>query len=462
MISTTDSIKNIIKKQNDFFDSQATKDVKFRLLQLKKLRTAIKQHQQEIIDALCKDFKKPEFETLSSEIGIVMDELNLHIRKLKSWTKPQKKLFHFANFYSSDKIHRDPFGNVLIISPWNYPFNLAFTPLIGAISGGNTVVLKPSELSQHTSVVTKKIIQSIFDEKYVAVVEGDAKISRTLLDEKWDFIFFTGSPAIGKYVYKAAADNLTPVVLELGGKSPVVIDETANISITARRIVWGKFLNAGQTCIAPDYVLIPEKFKDIFIDNLRKEIDIAYKNNDKHFENYARIINEKNFNRLLSLLDNQDVVIGGQTDKKDLFIEPTVLLNPSMNDEIMMYEIFGPVLPVITYKNKNEIDNILKQNPNPLAFYIFSTDKKYQKYLIDKYAFGGGVINDVVVHFVNPRLTFGGVGNSGMGNYHGKHSFLTFTRPKPIVKRTYFPDIPVRYQPVKKYKTKIIKWIFKI
>ncbi len=455
-------IKELMSLQRDFFNSQATKNVHFRIKQLKKLRSAIRTYRQDIIDAIYKDFKKSEFEVLSSEIGIVMDELDIHIRKLRSWTRPKKIFPHLANFISFDKIYHDPFGQVLIISPWNYPFNLAITPLIGAISGGNTVVLKPSEFSPNTSAVVKEIIQSIFEPKYVAVVEGDVKTARALLDEKWNFIFFTGSPSIGKYVYQAAAKNLTPVVLELGGKSPVVIDKTADISVATRRIVWGKFLNNGQTCIAPDYVLIAKDILNDFIGKLKKEIEIFYGKNPQKSNDYARIINLKNFKRLQRTLENQDIIIGGETNEADLYISPTVVLNPDMDSELMQYEIFGPILPVITYENKNEVEKIVGLYPNPLAFYIFSKDKKYQKYLIDKFAFGGGVINDVLVHFINPRLPFGGVGNSGIGKYHGKYSFEAFTREKPVIRRKIFPDLPVRYLPVSEFKKKIIRWIFKI
>ncbi len=455
-------IERLIAKQDEFFNSQATQDINFRIKHLKKLKSVIKNREDEIVEALYRDFKKPEFETLSSEIGVVMEELNLHIRKLKSWAKPKSVLPHLANFISFDKIYREAFGRVLIISPWNYPFNLAITPLIGAISAGNTVVLKPSEYSPATSAVIKKILSEVFPTEYVAVVKGEAKIARQLLEHQWDFIFFTGSPSIGKYVYKAAAEHLTPVVLELGGKSPAIIDDTANMRITARRLVWGKFLNAGQTCIAPDYVLITENKLDEFINEMKSEIRKAYGENPKNSKDYARIINKRNFERLIKLIENQNVIMGGNYSSDDLYIAPTLVLRPSLDDEIMQYEIFGPLLPVLTFKNQEEIDEILSKNPNPLAFYIFSTDKKFQKNLIDKYSFGGGVINDVLAHFVNPRLPFGGVGNSGMGNYHGKYSFLTFSRPKPVVKRRFFPDLFVRYLPSNDWKKKIIRFVFGI
>ena len=455
-------MQKIIQAQKDFYKKGNTREVTFRIEKLKQLRKSIKAHQEGIIKALYKDFKKPRTETLSSEIGVAIDELNLHIKKLKKWNRPKWVFPHLSNFLSMDRIYRNPYGQVLIISPWNYPFNLAIVPLIGAISGGNTVVLKPSEYSPHTSAIIKKILSEIFPEEYVAVIEGDARVSQELLKEKWDYIFFTGSPAVGKIVYQSAARHLTPVTLELGGKSPVVIDETANLKIAARRIVWGKYFNAGQTCIAPDYVLLHESLQEKFIALLDQEITAMYGENPQRSEDYARIINKKNSLRLKRLLENVNIVIGGKTDIEKNYISPTVVLNPEHDSELMQYEIFGPILPVITYSQPEEMEEVLQKHKNPLAFYIFSNNKKFRRYLIEKYAFGGGVINDVLVHFVNPRLPFGGVGESGIGKYHGKHSFLTFTRSKPVVYRSNFPDIPARYPPVTQWKEKLIKFIFRL
>ena len=455
-------MKDLIRLQQSYFDSGETKEVSLRIKKLKELKKAVLKHSEEIVEALYKDFKKPAFETLTSEIGVVIEELDLHIKNLKKWSKPRRVRPHISNFYSKDKIYRDPYGRVLIISPWNYPFNLAMVPLTGAVSGGNTVVLKPSEYSPHTSRILQKILSEVFKKEHVAVIEGDAKTAQSLLREKWDYIFFTGSPAVGKYVYKAAAAYLTPVTLELGGKSPVVIDETADFSIAARRIVWGKFYNAGQTCIAPDYVLIPENKKEAFLSLLQEEIIKMYGENPQKSPAYARIINRKNWKRLVNMLDGKKIITGGEYNEEENYISPTVVLNPTMESELMQYEIFGPVLPVITYQNKEEMENILQAHPNPLAFYIFSRNKKFREDLIKKYAFGGGVVNDVLVHFVNPRLPFGGVGESGLGYYHGKHSFHTFTRPKSMVFRANRPDIFVRYPPVTKFKEKIVKFLFGI
>jgi aldehyde dehydrogenase (NAD+) len=449
---------DLLLQQTDFFNSGQTKDVNFRKQKLQALRKSILAHEKDIIEALHQDFKKSAFETIASEIGVVIDEINLHIKKIKSWHKARRVMPALVNFPSSAKVYPEPYGKVLIISPWNYPFNLAMIPLIGAVSAGNTVVLKPSEYSSNTAKVIQTIINEVFDNKHVAVIQGDAQIARDLLAQKWQYIFFTGSTAVGKYVYQAAAKNLTPLTLELGGKSPVVIDQTAQLKLAAKRIVWGKFINAGQTCIAPDYILIDEKVHQEFINYLQAEIIKTYGEDAQKSADFPRIINQQNFNRLSSALKNQPVIFGGKTDASDLFIAPSLLLNPDLNSELMQYEIFGPILPIITYKTQAEMGKVLAQHPEPLAFYIFSTDKKQQQYLIKKYAFGGGVINDVVVHFVNNRLAFGGVGASGLGAYHGKHSFDTFSHHKSVVKRSNWLDIPFRYAPATAFKEKMLRF----
>jgi aldehyde dehydrogenase (NAD+) len=450
-------MKDILNDQKIFYQSQTTRNVQFRLNHLKKLKKAIVKYKNDIYKALYDDFKKSEFEVISSEIGVVISELNKTIKNLKKWNRPKRVLPSFLNFPSSAKIYHEAYGNVLIISPWNYPFNLALTPLVGAIAGGNTVLLKPSELSPNTSNIIKIILEEVFNKKYVAVIEGDATVAQNLLKLKWDYIFFTGSPRIGKYVYQAAAKHLTPVTLELGGKSPVIIDRTANLKLAARRIVWGKFINAGQTCIAPDYILIDSFVSDKFLQYVKKEIRIQYGENPQNSQDFPRIINKANFNRLKDLMTDSDIILGGEYDESENYIAPTVILNPDSNSIVMQGEIFGPLLPVITYDSLDSAEEIIKKYPNPLAFYIFSTDKRAQKYFINKYAFGGGVINDTVVHFVNNRLPFGGVGESGINKYHGKHSFMTFTREKSIVKRYNWLDIPIRYLPSTDIKKKLIK-----
>ncbi len=444
--------------QKSFFQSQQTRAIDFRLQKLKALRKSILQHEQEIKDALHADFRKPEFETLTSEIAVVIDELNLHIKKLKSWGRPRRVMSSVVNFPSSARIYPEPYGNVLIISPWNYPFNLAMMPLIGAVSAGNTVVLKPSEYSPATSQVIQKIVEEVFTPEHVSVVQGGISEAQELLKLPWNYIFFTGSTVVGKYVYKAAAEHLTPVTLELGGKSPVIVDKTADLPLAAKRLVWAKFLNAGQTCIAPDYILIDEQVSERFIELLRKEIIQTYGADAKQSPYYPRIINKKNLRRLENSLKGQNIVYGGQIDAEDLYVAPSIVLNPSLDSDLMQYEIFGPVLPVISCKNRDEMEQIIQQHSHPLAFYIFSNDKKTQQYFIDKYSFGGGVINDAIVHFINHRLPFGGVGKSGIGRYHGRYSFDTFSHYKPVVKRATWLDLPFRYLPPTSLKEKVIRF----
>ncbi len=451
-------MQDILQQQTAFFNTGKTKEISFRKEKLKALKKSIIAHEKDIIDALHRDFKKSVFETIASEIGVVIEELSLHINKLKSWHKPKRVFPAFVNFPSTAKIYPEPYGKVLIISPWNYPFNLAMIPLIGAISAGNTVVIKPSEYSHNTSQIIQKIIDEVFETKHVAVIQGDANVARKLLEQKWQYIFFTGSTSVGKYVYQAAAKYLTPVTLELGGKSPVIIDKTANLKLAAKRIVWGKFINAGQTCIATDYILIDETISKTFINYLQEEITNTYSAEIQSSTDFPRIINQQNFERLKNALQNQPVIFGGKTDINDLYISPTLLLNPSLDSELMQYEIFGPVLPIITYKTQDQMESVLQQHPEPLAFYIFSTDKKQQKYLLNKYTFGGGVINDVVIHFINNKLPFGGVGASGLGAYHGKHSFDTFSHHKSVVKRGNWIDIPIRYAPATAFKEKMLRW----
>ena len=364
------------------------------------------------------------------------------------------------NFPSGDKIYNEPYGTVLIISPWNYPFQLALSPLIGAVAAGNTVVLKPSELTPHTGKVIFEIISSVFDKNHVCVVEGDASVAEKLLQECWDYIFFTGSVAIGKIVAKAAADNLTPVTLELGGKNPCIIDKTANIKLAAKRIVWGKFINGGQTCIAPDYILIHYSVKDDFIVHLKNEITHAYGNNPFQSNDYPRIINQRNFNRLKKMIINEKLLMGGETDEQGLYISPTLIDNPGLDSEVMKGEIFGPILPILDFTDETEIEKIILTYEKPLALYVFSDNRSFVRRMIEKYSFGGGTINDTTVHFADHHLPFGGVGHSGIGAYHGRYSFDTFSHKKGITRRYNWLDIPVRYAPYNG-KLKLLKFFMK-
>jgi aldehyde dehydrogenase (NAD+) len=424
-------------------------DIGYRRETLKKLLYNIQKSEDLIAKALYEDFKKPEFEAVLTETNYVISELKDTIKNIRKWAKPKRVLPSLLNFPSSDYIYKEPYGNVLVISPWNYPFQLALCPLISAVAAGNRVVLKPSELTPHTSAVIAKIIQKTFHISHVEVVEGGLEVSNKLLSQRWDYIFFTGSVAVGKIVAKAAAENLTPVTLELGGKNPCIIDDSADLKLAAKRIVWGKFINAGQTCIAPDYILIQKNIKINFISFMMEEITKAYGNKMEKSPDFARIINTKNWLRLANMIDPERVIFGGETDANKLYIAPTLIEEPSLNSPVMKEEIFGPILPILTYETENEIHNVISRYEKPLAFYIFSENKSFTKKLISTYSFGGGCINDTVVHFSNKRLPFGGVGHSGIGAYHGQLSFDIFSHHKGVVKKGNWLDLPMRYAPYK-------------
>lgn len=437
-------------------------DINYRKQSLIKLLNCVQLHEQEIVKALYDDFKKSAFEAVLSETAYIESELIHTIKNINKWAKPKLVLPSFVNFPSTDYIYKDPYGKVLIIAPWNYPYQLAFAPLIAAVAAGNQVVIKPSELTPHTSKIVAKIIKESFDKKHVECVEGDYLVAEKLLGERWDYIFFTGSVAVGKIVAKAAAENLTPVTLELGGKNPCIIDETANLKLAAKRIVWGKFLNAGQTCIAPDYLLVSQKIKPAFIELLKTEITNAYGKDPEKSADLARIINEKNWKRQVKMLENETILAGGQTNSNDYYIAPTLIDEPALDSLVMKEEIFGPILPILSFTNEADLAKIISAYEKPLSLYVFSNDKSFAKNLIQNYSFGGGCINDTVVYFSNKRLPFGGVGYSGMGAYHGKLSFNTFTHHKAVVKKANWLDVPLRYAPYNgklKNLKKILKWL---
>jgi len=454
------NIPKIIQEQKSYFAAQQTKDISKRKQLLKNLLTEITKREKDVITALYADFKKSEYESLMTETSIVISELRRTIKKINTWAKPQSVMPAFLNFPSSSKIYKEPYGAVLVISPWNYPYQLAFAPLIGAIAAGNTVVLKPSELTPNTSRITKEIIEAVFDKNHVSVVEGGVDISTELLAQRWDYIFFTGSVTVGKIVAKAAAQFLTPVTLELGGKNPCIIDESANIKLAAKRIVWGKLINGGQTCIAPDYLLIHAAVKDKFVEYYQKEVTKAYGDNPENSKDYPRIINQRNFDRLVIMLENEDILTGGKTNKEDNYISPTLIDEPSLDSEVMKGEIFGPISPVISYQTAEDINKIISHYEKPLALYVFTKKKRFANKMIANYSFGGGTINDTTVHFANHNLPFGGVGESGVGAYHGKQTFDVFSHKKGVTKRYNWLDIPVRYAPYKG-KLKILKTFMK-
>lgn len=437
-------------------------NINFRKETLIKLLNTVIIHENEIIQALHDDFKKPAFESVLTETSQVVLELKHVIKNMKKWAKPRRVFPSLLNFPSKDYIYKEPYGKVLIIAPWNYPFQLALCPLISAVAAGNQVVVKPSELTPKTSEIIVKIIHKVFDKNHVEVVEGGIEVSQKLLSERWDYIFFTGSVAVGKIVAQAAAENLTPVTLELGGKNPCIIDETANLKLAAKRIVWGKFVNAGQTCIAPDYILVQKNMKKHFVNFLKEEITKAYGENPEESPDFARIINAKNWQRLVALIEPEKVVFGGESNPKDNYISPTLVEETSLDSPIMQEEIFGPILPILTYKKESEIAAVISRFEKPLALYVFSENPGFQKRIIQNYSFGGGCVNDTIIHFANKRLPFGGVGHSGIGAYHGNLSFDTFSHQKSIVKKANWLDLPLRYAPYQdKLATirKILKWL---
>lgn len=454
------TVQNIISDQKIYFNTQKTKDLSSRLMHLKALKSEIISKEQAIYDALKLDFKKSEFESFISEFGIVISQLNLVIKNLTNWVKPESVKSSILTFPSRDYIYKDPYGSILIIAPWNYPFLLALEPLIMAVAAGNTVVLKPSELTKNTSQLITDIVEKVFPKEYVASIQGGVETSTELLQQKWDYIFFTGSVSVGKIVAQAAAKNLTPVTLELGGKSPCIIDDSADLKLTARRIVWGKFLNGGQTCIAPDYLIIKFNIKTVFIEALKAEITSVYGENPMNSPDFPRIINTKNTIRLANMLKNVNVVFGGEVDEETCYVSPTLIDEPALDSEVMSEEIFGPILPILTYNSDEDIERIINHYDKPLSLYVFSNEKCFVEAILNKFSFGGGVINDVLIHFGNHRLPFGGVGNSGMGAYHGKLGFDTFSHKKAIIKRGNWIDPPIRYAPYKE-KLGLLKKMFK-
>lgn len=455
-----DTIANIIKNQQLFFKSQKTKDVSYRLQLLKLLKTEIESNEQGIFDALHKDFKKSEFESYISEVGLVLSELNLVIKNLKKWSNPKRMRASFLTFPSKDYIYKAPYGNTLIIAPWNYPFLLAIEPLIMAIAAGNTVVLKPSELTENTSKLVTQIIKKVFPETLAISVEGGIETSTELLKQKWDFIFFTGSTKVGKIVAKAAANHLTPVVLELGGKSPCIIDDSVNLKLIARRLVWGKFFNGGQTCIAPDYVIVKSNIKSQLIEVLKTEVSRRYGDEPKKSPDFPRIINKANTKRLADLLNEVNIIFGGAVDETNCYVAPTLVDEPSLDSPLMQEEIFGPILPILTYNTEEDLESIIWNSPPPLSLYVFSSKTEFIEKTIQKFSFGGGVVNDLLIHFGNHRLPFGGIGTSGLGKYHGKHGFDAFSHDKSIMKRGNWVDPSLRYPP-HDGKLSLLKKVFK-
>jgi aldehyde dehydrogenase (NAD+) len=448
-------MKAIIDQQRLYFNSNQTKPVAFRKEQLTKLRSALKNNEQDLIEAVYKDFGKGSFNTFLTEFTGLYAELNNAIRNVKRWAKPKRVSTNILNSPGGSYQVPEPLGVCLVIGAWNYPINLALAPAIGAIAAGNTVVLKPSELTVHTSTVLAKMIHENFDPQFLTVVQGGISETTELLEQKFDKIFFTGSVPVGRIVYKAAVKYLTPVTLELGGKSPLIIAEDANLKIGVKRLVWGKFVNAGQTCVAPDYVYVHRSIEKKFLEILKKEIEQAQfsiKN-----ENYARIINNKHLDRLIRLIDPAKIVAGGKYNQSERTLEPTVVNNISIDDPVMEDEIFGPLLPVLTYENINDVISYIKSKPKPLALYLFTESSRLRKQVFDEVSFGNGGLNEVVMQFSNDNLPFGGVGNSGTGSYHGEAGFNNFTHYKSILRKNTLFELPIKYYPYRKWKLSVIK-----
>lgn len=457
----TVDIAALVQKQREYFATNATKSIEFRKTQLKRLLEVIEKNEDAIIQALHKDLRKHEFEAYATEVGFVLVDLKKALAKVSRWAKPRKVGTPLFLFKGSSFIQPEPYGTVLIISPWNYPFQLLLAPLVGAMAAGNTAVLKPSELAPHTSAIIAKLINSTFEPQYIQVIEGGIPETQALLKERYDYIFFTGGTAVGKIIYQAAAQHLTPVTLELGGKSPCIIDKDTHLDYTAKRIMWGKFTNAGQTCIAPDYILIDARVKDAFVEKCKHYLHRSYGDNPQKSECLPRIINERHWERLVSYMKDGNILVGGQSDKSDKYIAPTLMDKVDLESPVMTDEIFGPILPIIPYNNLQDAIDLIKSRPKPLALYIFSKDQTKIDRVLSETSAGGVTINDTLMHIANPNLPFGGVGDSGIGAYHGESSFHLFSHQKSVLHRSFLLDDPVRYAPYKLSRgmvRKIMDW----
>lgn len=450
-------MENIVSQQRDFFKSDKTKDCNFRIQQLKALKKVLKSNESLLTEAIYKDFKKSEFDCYTTELTLLYSDINEACKKLKSWSKIKRVSTNLINFPAKSRIIPEPYGVSLIIGAWNYPYQLSFAPAIAAIAAGNTVILKPSEIPVNSSKAIKKIVNDNFKSNFFHVIEGGVQTTQQLLGLNFDKIFFTGSPKVGKIIYQAAAQHLTPVTLELGGKSPAIVCENSNIEVSAKRIVWGKFLNAGQTCIAPDYLLVHKNIKDKLISAIISEIERC--NYSFANKNYVQIINEANMHRLVALLDKNKIIYGGDYDIYERYFAPTLMSDITFDDKVMQDEIFGPILPIIEFEKIEEISTKLKNLPKPLASYLFTGNKKQAHRLFNELSFGGGAVNDTIMHITNSKLPFGGVGNSGIGSYHGKSGFNEFTHYKSILKKSTCFEPNLKYSPYNEKKLKLARRI---
>ncbi|HRN71787.1 MAG TPA: aldehyde dehydrogenase [Ginsengibacter sp.] len=444
----------IWQRQRAFFRTGITKSVAFRKTQLKTLGEVVTAHEAQMYEAVQRDLGKSEFETYATELSFIKNEVRFFIKNLSVLARPQEVKTNLVNQIAGSRVYYEPYGNTLVISPWNYPYQLSFVPVVSALAAGNTVILKPSEVAPHTAKVIEELVNNNFPEGLFHVVSGGVEETTELLKLQFDKIFFTGSPAVGKIVYQAAAKHMTPVTLELGGKSPVIVTRSANLKVAARRIVWGKFLNAGQSCVAPDYVYVHQEVKEIFLKELIKHIE-KYRY-EPGSVNYSKIINRKNFDRIVGLIDQDKVLYGGKHNAAELFIEPTIVSVSCWDEKVMQEEIFGPVLPVLTYSHLDEVFEVIRDNEKPLSAYLFTMDTKEKERFTTEISFGGGCINDTVMHLSNPDLPFGGVGNSGIGSYHGKYGFRAFSHQKAVMDKTTWGEPALKYPP---YTASKMKWM---
>ena len=459
-MSKSDRITEVLARQKAFFNSHETKSISFRIKQLKLLKKAVEAYEDKLYQALKTDLNKSAFEAYGTEIGLVLEELGFHIKRLRCWARPKRKLSSLMNFKSKTHVVSEPFGQVLIIAPWNYPFHLLFMPLVGAISGANTAILKSSPYTPHVDEVMEALINEYFSDEYIAYFRGGREMNQALFAQKFDYIFFTGSPYLGRIVMEAASKNVTPVTLELGGKSPCIVDKDAKLKLAAKRIMWGKLINAGQTCVAPDYLFVHEDVKDKLIEYIKYYIKQFFGENPSESPDYPKIVNSSNVERLKIYLEEATLIHGGKTDVEKRFVEPSLLSDVSDDDKVMQEEIFGPILPIMTFKQIDEVVEYVTNHPKPLAFYYFSESRSRQKDIIKRTTSGGMCINDTLMQLASSKVPFGGVGNSGLGLYHGKYSFDTFTNKRTLLNKATWIDIPVRYAPYMK-NLKLIKMILK-
>ncbi|MBS6679079.1 MAG: aldehyde dehydrogenase [Clostridiales bacterium] len=458
---TEKEIHDIVDRQRKYFQTGATLSADMRIAGLRRLYTAVSQRETEIREALKKDLGKSGFESYMCETGMVLEEISYMLKHIRSFSREKRRRTPLAQFHSRSYQKPSPYGVTLIMSPWNYPFMLTLSPLVDALAAGNTAVVKPSAYSPHTSRLILDILSQCFEPRYVAVVTGGRAENTCLLQEHFDYIFFTGSQSVGKEVMRKAAEHLTPITLELGGKSPCIVDKTANLKLAAKRIVFGKYLNCGQTCVAPDYVYCHRSVKDQLLKEVQDQIRKQYGSHPLDNPDYGKIINEKHFDRILGLIEETKVIHGGSSDRKALRIEPTVLDNVSFSDPVMQEEIFGPVMPVLVFDSLEEVIARINSMPHPLALYFFTSDKAAAKEITSRCGFGGGCINDTIIHLATTEMGFGGFGESGMGAYHGKTGFDTFTHYKSIVDKKTWLDLPMRYQPYQKLHEKMVRFFLK-